>query len=163
MPDANLSKGIRQLNSVYTQQFNRRQRRVGHVFQGRYKAIHVEKESYILELIYYIVLNPVREIMVHQAIEWPWSSYRGTISKEKTLHWLNFEWLLAAFAVRKSMAIKRYKLFIEVGQNQSKSWEELSNQLFLRSNSFVTKIKKLKAAVLSSYKLSNLPIMINLI
>ena len=56
-PDANLSKGMRQLNGVYTQQFNRRHRRVGHVFQGRYKAIHVEKESYLMELSRYIVLN----------------------------------------------------------------------------------------------------------
>ncbi len=59
-PDGNLSKGMRQLNGVFTQDFNRRHKRVGHLFQGRYKAILVDKESYLLELCRYIVLNPVR-------------------------------------------------------------------------------------------------------
>lgn len=59
-PDGNLSRGMRQLNGIYTQQFNRRHSRVGHVLQGRYKAILVDKENYLLELCRYIVLNPVR-------------------------------------------------------------------------------------------------------
>ncbi|WP_459874236.1 transposase, partial [Endothiovibrio diazotrophicus] len=75
-PDGNLSKGMRQLNGVYTQAFNRMHDRVGHVFQGRYKAILVQKESYLLELARYIVLNPVRARMVRSAKDWPWSSYR---------------------------------------------------------------------------------------
>jgi REP element-mobilizing transposase RayT len=66
-PDANLSKGMRQLNGVYTQNFNRRHNRLGHVFQGRYKAILVEKQSYLHELARYIVLNPVRAQMVRSA------------------------------------------------------------------------------------------------
>ena len=56
-PDGNLSKGMRQLNGVYTQRFNRTHNRVGHVFQGRYKAILVQKDAYLLELSRYIVLN----------------------------------------------------------------------------------------------------------
>ena len=63
-PEANLSKGMRQLNGVYTQSFNRAHGRVGHVFQGRYKAILVERDSYLLELARYIVLNPLRAGMV---------------------------------------------------------------------------------------------------
>jgi len=59
MAEGNLSKGMRQLNGVYTQYFNRQYNRVGHVFQGRYKAILVEKETYLLELSRYVVLNPV--------------------------------------------------------------------------------------------------------
>ena len=59
-PRANLSLGMRQLNGIYTQTFNRRHHRVGHLFQGRFRAILVEKESYLLELCRYIVLNPVR-------------------------------------------------------------------------------------------------------
>ena len=66
-PDSNLAKGMRQLNGVYTQRFNRKHRRVGHVFQGRYKAILVQKEAYLLELARYIVLNPVRAYMVRAA------------------------------------------------------------------------------------------------
>jgi len=63
-PDANLSKGMRQLNGVYTQRFNRAHERTGHVFQGRYKAILAQKEAYLLELARYVVLNPVRARMV---------------------------------------------------------------------------------------------------
>jgi len=65
--EGNLSQGMRQLNGVYTQRFNHIHRRVGHVFQGRYRAIMVEKETYLLELIRYVVLNPVRAGMVAQA------------------------------------------------------------------------------------------------
>jgi len=59
-PDGNLSKGMRQLNGVYTQSYNKRHNRVGHIFQGRYKAILVSKESHLLETYRYVVLNPVR-------------------------------------------------------------------------------------------------------
>jgi len=76
--DANLSKGMRHLNGVYAQYFNTRHKRVGHLLQGRFKAILVEKESYLLELARYIVLNPVRARMLHSASGWPWSSYRPT-------------------------------------------------------------------------------------
>jgi putative transposase len=58
--EGNLTQGMRQLNGVYTQNFNRTHHRVGHVFQGRYKAIIVEKDSYLQELARYVVLNPVR-------------------------------------------------------------------------------------------------------
>ena len=78
-PEGNLSQGMRQLNGVYTQRFNRCHNRVGHLYQGRYKAILVQKETYLLELSRYIVLNPVRARMVNAPQEWPWSNYRATI------------------------------------------------------------------------------------
>jgi putative transposase len=87
-PDGNLSKGMRQLNGVYTQRFNRQHGRVGHVFQGRYKAIIVQKESYLLELARYVVLNPVRARMVRSPAEWPWSSYRATAGLCDAPFWL---------------------------------------------------------------------------
>ena len=71
-PDANLSRGMRQLNGVYTQRFNRWHGRAGHVFQGRYKAILVEKQAYLLELCRYVVLNPVRAAMAARPGDWPW-------------------------------------------------------------------------------------------
>jgi len=70
--DGNLSRGMRQLNGQYTQGFNRRHNLVGHLFQGRYKAILVQKEAYLLELSRYVVLNPVRAGMVKRPEEWPW-------------------------------------------------------------------------------------------
>jgi putative transposase len=76
-PKANLSIGMRQLNGIYTQSFNRRHNRVGHLFQGRFKAIRVERESHLLELCRYIVLNPLRVKGSGRAQTWKWSSYRN--------------------------------------------------------------------------------------
>lgn len=74
---------MRQLNGVYTQAFNRNHGRVGHLFQGRFKAILVEKDAYLLELCRYVVLNPVRANMVQRAKDWKWSSYRATAGLEE--------------------------------------------------------------------------------
>jgi REP-associated tyrosine transposase len=87
-PDANLAKGMRQLNGVYTQRFNRSHDRGGHVFQGRYKAILVQKEAYLLELARYVVLNPVRARMARTPGEYPWSSYRAMIGAAVAPEWL---------------------------------------------------------------------------
>ena len=87
-PDGNLSKGMRQLNGVYTQYSNRRHRRVGHLFQGRYKAILIDGDSYLLELARYVVLNPVRAGMVKGPGEWPWSSYLAMVGKQSSPPWL---------------------------------------------------------------------------
>ena len=130
-PDANLSKGMRQLNGVYTQRFNHSNERVGHVFQGRYKAILVQKESYLLELARYIVLNPVRAQMVRAAKDWPWSSYRATAGFKKNEKWLTVDWLLASFSSKKSIAVKHFREFVSGGRNQPAPWEELKNQIYL--------------------------------
>ncbi len=142
-PEANLSKGMRQLNGVYTQSYNRAQRRVGHVFQGRYKAILVDKNSYLLELARYIVLNPVRARMVRSAREWPWSSYRATVGQKPKPKWLNTEWLLAGFGRRKSKAIDAYKRFVSEGKGQPSPWEQLRNQIFLGDEKFVETMQDL--------------------
>lgn len=86
--EGNLSRGMRQLNGVYTQIFNRRCKKVGHLFQGRYKAILVEKETYLLALCRYVVLNPVRAGWVSRPAEWKWSSYRATAGEVKRPHFL---------------------------------------------------------------------------
>ncbi len=72
--DGRLATGMRQFNGVYPQRFNRRHARGGHVFQGRYKAILVERETYLLELLRYVVLNPVRARLVQRPEGWRWSS-----------------------------------------------------------------------------------------
>ena len=139
-PEANVSKGMRQLNGVYTQLYNRSHKRFGHVFQGRYKAIHVEKEAYLLELACYIVLNPVRASMVRTALEWSWSSYRATLGITKSPNWLNAEWLLAAFGSKKSEAIEGYKCFVSAGRNQPSPFQALRNQVFLGNDYFIEKM-----------------------
>jgi hypothetical protein len=91
--EANLSRGMRHLNGVYTQRFNRTHERVGHVFPGRFKAIVVDKDAYLLELSRYVVLNPVRAHMVEHACDWPWSSYLSTIGQVAKPDWLDRDWL----------------------------------------------------------------------
>ncbi len=139
-PDGNLSKGMRQLNGVYTQYFNRQHSRVGHVFQGRYKAILVDKSSYLLELARYIVLNPVRASMVRFAEDWPWSSYRATAGEQGCPDWLRVDWLLAAFGRKKVKAIEAYRQFVSDGKNGSSPWRLLKNQVYLGDDAFVEKM-----------------------
>jgi REP element-mobilizing transposase RayT len=138
-PDGNLSKGMRQLNGVYTQRFNRKQGRVGHVFQGRYKAILVHKENYLLELARYIVLNPVRARMVRSVEQWPWSSYRATAGLSPAPVWLHTDWLLSTFTEKtsKTEACELYCQFILQGKGQPNPWEQLKNQIYLGPDNFV--------------------------
>lgn len=139
-PDANLSQGMRQLNGMYTQRFNHTHGKVGHVFQGRYQAILVEKQAYLLELARYIVLNPVRAGMVRAAKDWRWSSYRATVGQSASPSCLTTDWLLAAFGVRKAEAIECYKRFVGEGKGQSSPWLILRNQVYLGSKAFVEKV-----------------------
>jgi len=140
-PDSNLSKGMRQLNGVYTQKMNRKHKKVGHVFQGRYKSIIVQKESYLLELARYIVLNPVRAGMLHTAKEWPWSSYQDTAGLRQAPNWLEIEWILAAFGKRKSSAMEKYKKFVSNAKGLPSPWEQLKNQVFIGSEEFASKLR----------------------
>jgi putative transposase len=142
-PDANLSKGMRQLNGVYTQTYNRSHVKVGHLFQGRFKAILVEKDSYLLELSRYIVLNPVRAGMVRAARDWPWSSYRATAGQSKAPACLVTDCLLGSFGRRKSTAIEGYKKFVSDGRGNTSPWSLLRNQVYLGSEGFVDKMQSL--------------------
>jgi REP element-mobilizing transposase RayT len=76
---ATLARGMRDLNGAYAQGFNRRHTRVGHLFQGRYKAILVENGEYLHALARYIVLNPVRAGLCDAPEDWPWTSYRAAV------------------------------------------------------------------------------------
>ncbi len=141
-PDGNLARGMRQLNGVYTQRFNARHERVGHVFQGRYKAILVERESYLLELCRYVVLNPVRAGMVRHAGQWRWSSYRATAGQRPAPPWLTVSWVLAQFGRRRAQAIDRYKAFVRQGSGVASPWEEgLRQQIYLGDEAFVTRMQ----------------------
>jgi putative transposase len=140
-PDGHLAKGMRQLDGVYTQRVNRRHERVGHVFQGRYKAILVEKDSYLLELARYVVLNPVRDGMVRSGKDWPRSSYRATAGLAGPPRWLETGWVLSAFSNRKMQAIENYRAFVAVSRNQLTPWEQLRNQIDLGDERFVAKLQ----------------------
>ncbi len=141
-PDGNLAKGMRQLNGVYTQRFNQLHNRVGHVFQGRYKAILVQKEAYLLELSRYVVLNPVRARMARTARDWAWSNYRATAGMAPAPVWLDTEWILAAFAEQMQDGQSAYRRFVAEGKNHPSPWEELKNQIYLGSEAFVDEMQR---------------------
>ncbi len=132
-----LSKGMRQLNGVYTQFHNIRHKRVGHLFQGRYKAILVEKEYYLLELSRYIVLNPVRAGMVSLPEQWPWSSFQASSGAAPSPEWLTLDYLLASFSCHRKEAIYRYRSFVLAGIDKEAPWNQLKNQIYLGSDQFV--------------------------
>ena len=135
----NLSAAMRQLNGVYTQKVNRRHARVGHVFQGRFKAILVERDSYLLELARYVVLNPVRAAMVRHARQWKWSSYPAMVGSASRPAWLNTEWLLGQFGTQRSRQIERNIDFVQEGVRGPGVWDRLTGQVYLGSEAFVEK------------------------
>lgn len=138
----NLSLGMRHLNGVYTQKYNRRHKKVGHLFQGRYKSIHVEKDNYLLELSRYIVLNPVRAKMVKNPEEWPWSSYRATVGIENNPVYLWIDWILSQFGKSKRTAMEKYKEYVEEGiKTEEKVWDRLRGQIYLGGEDFINLIR----------------------
>ena len=135
--EGKLSKGMRHLNGVYTQYFNRQHNRVGHVFQGRFKAILVEREAYLLELSRYVVLNPIRARMINDMDEWGWSSYQATIGKTPVPNWLETDWLLSHFGRQRKRARERYIGFVREGIGLPSIWENLRKQVFLGGEAFI--------------------------
>ena len=114
-PDGNLSIGMRQLNGVYTQAFNKRHRRAGHLFQGRYKAILIQKDSHLLEVCRYVVLNPVRAGLVEDPGQWRWSSYGATAGREKPPACLTTSWVLGQFSSKRRKAEREYREYVRRG------------------------------------------------
>ena len=136
-PDGNLSQGMRQLNGIYTQGFNRRHGCVGHVFQGRFKAILVDRENYLLELCRYVVLNPVQAGMVRSPGQYKWSSYGATAGRVKSPSFLTIDWVMSQCGRRRKLVQERYKQFVKDGIGQPGPWDRLRGQILLGNDSFV--------------------------
>ncbi len=134
-PTACLARAMRHLNGVFTQRFNRRHGRVGHLFQGRYKAILVAREAYLLELARYVVLNPVRAGLCAAAGDWPWSSYRATAGESSPPGWLAADWLLAPFDGAGAAGRAAYKAFVAAGAGID-AWAGLRDQIYLGGEGF---------------------------
>ncbi|WP_373506686.1 transposase [Thiocapsa sp.] len=135
--ERNLSKGMRQLNGVFTQRVNRRHGLVGHLFQGRFKGILVERDAYLLELARYVVLNPVRAGMVADAGDWAWSSYPAMLGRVPAPPWLETEWVLGQFGHERAAARAAYAAFVADGVGRSSVWDGLQCQVFLGTDGFV--------------------------
>ena len=136
-PEGNLSKGMRQLNGVYTQAFNRRHNRIGHIFQGRYKAVLIQKDSHLLEVCRYMVLNPVRAGLVERPDDWHWSSYNATRGKGARHPCLSVDWIREQFGTQKALSVQAYEEFVKAGIGQESIWNNLRGQLVLGDDIFV--------------------------
>jgi putative transposase len=142
-PDGNLSKGMRQLNGVYTQAYNKRHHRVGHLFQGRFKGILVQKDSHFLEVCRYVILNPLRAKAISHPRQFKWSSYRATAGITKADDCLTPEEILSHFGQRKAIAEGRYRDFVQDGIDSPSIWEELKAQSLLGVEGFADSLRHL--------------------
>ncbi len=136
-PLGNLSRGMQRLNGRHTQAFNFRHRRSGHLLQGRFKAILVDREPYLLELTRYIVLNPVRAGLAESAGGWLWSNYRATSGRSSAPRWLEIDWTLSQFSSRRSVARESYRRFVSEGKGAASPFRDLAGQIYLGSEEFL--------------------------
>lgn len=142
-PEGNLARGMRQLNGTYTQHANQRHQRVGHLFQGRYRSILIDKANYLLELSRYIALNPVRANLVEDPQDWPWSAYPQLIGFNQRIPCLSSDWILAQFAPERKAAIQAYQAFVLSGMDAASPLKKVKGQLFLGPEHFIDQIKHL--------------------
>jgi putative transposase len=112
-----LSRGMQNLAFRYTRWINRRERRMGRLFQGRYKALLVDRDAYLLELVRYIHLNPVRAGLVSDPLDYRWSGHRAYLGKEEVA-WLSTDWVVSQFDDRLGTARRRYRSFIRAGTEE---------------------------------------------
>ena len=143
---------MRHVNGVYTQAFNRRHRIAGRLFQGRFKAILVDRDAYLLALCRYVERNPVAAGLVDAAQDWPWSSYRAHVGAAPTPPWLDSEGLhgyvlgrpIASTRDRQRAAQRYAALVAEMQRAEPSIWTEgLRRQVFLGDDEFVSRMQVL--------------------
>ncbi|MFN7570755.1 MAG: REP-associated tyrosine transposase [Betaproteobacteria bacterium] len=134
----NLSRLMRHVNGVYTQYFNRRHRKAGHLFQGRFKAILVDRDAYFLAVCRYVDLNPVRAALVARAQDWPWSSYRAHAGAADGPPWLNSGELHLRLAPQapQRQGPAAYARYVGAGRDAALWTEALVGQIYLGSAEF---------------------------
>ncbi len=142
-PQGNLPQIMRHINGAYTTYFNIKRNRAGHLFQGRYKAILVEKDEYAKELSRYLHLNPVRAKMVESPADYQWSSYCYYTGKKKAPQWLYRDFILDYFGKRTNSAQKRYRDFVLglIGKTYQSPLRDVISATLLGSEAFIADIK----------------------
>jgi putative transposase len=138
---ANLSKAMQWIGSTYTRKFNIRHQQIGHLFQGRFKSILVENETYLLRLSYYIHRNPLRAGLVKRLADYQWSSYNAYAYKKSTFpNWLNIKFILSRFTSKDQH--RSYRLKAQNYSDENKQiWEDVKHGLIFGSEQFIEKIK----------------------
>jgi REP-associated tyrosine transposase len=144
-PEANLSAGMHLLNGSYTGYFNLRHRRVGHLFQGRFKAHLVEEEGYFTEISRYIHLNPLRAKLVAKPEQWKWSSYGGYRSSKGALGWVTYDRVLGEFGGLGAEARRSYCRFVQAGVKDPppSPWKDAVGGFLVGSESFAMRVRRL--------------------
>jgi len=99
----------------------------------------VEKETHLLELCRYVVLNPVRANLVRHPRQWRWSSYRATVGEAEVPRGLTVDWILEQFGRRRAAAQGRYRDFMTAGRDGPPPWEQVRGQIYLGSEAFITR------------------------
>jgi REP element-mobilizing transposase RayT len=115
-PDGNLSRGMRHINGVYTQRFNRRHNKEGQLFRGRYKAVLVQADSHLLEVLRYIHRNPLKAGLIKSLGDYRWSSHAGYLSRAKKWSWLQKEDLLTMLTTYRTKQKSAYIDFVSQGE-----------------------------------------------
>jgi putative transposase len=118
IPTPSLSVGIQLLNGRYAQTLNNHYGTSGHLFQGRFHSVHLERQSHLLELCRYLVLNPVRGGLCRSAGEWPWSSYRATVGVASRPTFLHVGEILAHFGRDQATAVRAFRRFVDDGSQR---------------------------------------------
>lgn len=141
-PEPNLSVGMHWLNGSYAGWFNRRHQRCGHLFQGRFHGVLVEKETHLRELLRYVVLNPVRAKMVARPEDYYWSSYRSTAGFEAADKSLDVPSILALFDDDPVIAEQHYREFVlaKIGSSES-LWDVVVNGMYLGTESWARRMR----------------------
>lgn len=143
-PEGNLSRAMKHLNGTYTQLYNKRHSRTGHLLQGRYKSILIQKDSYLLEVCRYVVLNPVRAGLIDKPEGWKWSSYNATAGYESKPLYLTTDWILGQFSVDLKEARNKYIGFVNNSVKKESIWEKVQGQIFLGGKAFMEEYARLK-------------------
>ncbi|HEY6843399.1 MAG TPA: hypothetical protein VI391_04470, partial [Thermoanaerobaculia bacterium] len=131
----NLSRGMQWLDGTYSQFFNRRHDRVGHLFQGRPCMRLVQKETYSLEVLRYVVLNPVRAAIVRRPEDYVWSSHCSILGLAAAPEWLAVDDVLVQFGSERELARAAYRDFVDAAIGSTESpWNDLVGQIYLGSD-----------------------------
>jgi REP element-mobilizing transposase RayT len=143
-PEPNLSRGMHWLNGTYAAWFNHQYGRSGHLFQGRFRAFLIDKESYFAEVLRYVVLNPVRAGLVDRPENYRWSSYRATAGVEAEPDWLDVEAVHHLFDENVVAAQNRYQDFVDVVLNRDERlWDRLTNGIYLGTPAWAKEMRAL--------------------
>jgi putative transposase len=143
-PNPNLSRGMQWLNGTYAAWFNQRHGRCGHLFQGRFHSVLIEKESYFAKVLRYVVLNPVRAKMVDRPEDYRWSSFRAMAGLDQVPEWLDIPSALEPFGGINADGWTTYRDFVEAGiPSDERLWDQVSNGIYLGTEEWMRAMRQI--------------------